>query len=203
MAQHLMAGRAQRLEARQEQLRALLGLDDRQSGKVQALLNECFPAIHDPAAFALLTEEERQEVGIPAEQVFAGHLGVESEKQFAEALAGFLSPEQTERFQQAAAESRTNAVEAAVYRELAALQTQMPLTPEQKDASFAALSHLAQREHDGLEPNAGIFAARRQQRLEAMRAILSAEQLTAYEKSISGTSFSATVQLLTNRMPPA
>lgn len=181
-----------RRDARLDRLTESLGLDDRQRQAADRLLQECFPIVHDPAAFAILNESEREVVGLSGEGVFAGHLKAQDEKRFAEALGRLLTPKQAGIFQQASMEARTNAIEAAVYRELATLQMQMDLTAEQKDAAFTALGRIAQLEHDGSEPETEIFAHRRQQRIDAMSTIFSDDQMAAYEQSISGTVFSAT-----------
>jgi hypothetical protein len=189
VVESLKADCQSRLDARLSELTTLLNLDEEQAAKAGEFLTECFPPVYEPGIYALLDEEERLATGIPAEAVFGGHFRARGEKLLAKLLADILSPGQTEQFHATATAARTNAIESSIYRELSGMQSQFTLTPEQKDATFHVLTQIAEKEYDAQEPDVGIFAHRREQRLAAMRPILSQEQLIAYEKTIGGSSY--------------
>jgi hypothetical protein len=76
-------------------------------------------------------------------------------------------------------------VEIATNREMAQLQQQLTLTPEQKDQAFQALGDIARMEAEnprkGFDPTA--IEAAKQARMDALRPILTPEQMKAYESN--------------------
>ena len=99
-------------------------------------------------------------------------------------LIAKLSPEQKLAYDQWKLAEKANKVELATNRELSSLQSQMSLTAEQKDRAFAALSTLAQNEMD-VDPLAEPvkFMERRKGRIEALKPILTPEQMALYERN--------------------
>ena len=96
-----------------------------------------------------------------------------------------LSPEQQDEFAAFQQDQRENRVEIATNREMAQLQQQLTLTPEQKDQAFQALGDIARKEAEnsqkGFDPAA--MDAAKQARIDALRPILTPEQMKAYESN--------------------
>lgn len=100
-------------------------------------------------------------------------------------LQALLSPEQQGDFVAFQQEQHENRVEIATNREMTRLQQQLTLTPEQKDQAFQALGNIARAEADqpGNRFDPAAIEAAKQARLNALRPILTPEQLKAYEIS--------------------
>ena len=100
-------------------------------------------------------------------------------------IAALLSPDQQEDFTAFQQEQRENKVEIATNREMAQLQQQLTLTPEQKDQAFQALGDSARKEAEnpqkGFDPAA--IEAAKQARMDALRPILTPEQMKSYESN--------------------
>jgi len=97
-----------------------------------------------------------------------------------------LTPEQRQAYQQWKEEDRANKVEMRANQELAALQSQLTLSAEQKDKAFAAFSNLAAAEGEtdgGPLGDPANFMKRREQRIAAMKEILTPEQQAVYERN--------------------
>jgi hypothetical protein len=99
-------------------------------------------------------------------------------------LIAKLTPEQNLAYDQWKLAEKANQVELAANRELSSLQSQMSLTADQKDRAFAALSALAQNEVQ-VDPMAEPvkFMERRKDRIEALKPILTPEQMALYERN--------------------
>lgn len=125
-------------------------------------------------------------------------------------ISALLTPEQQQAYTTFRQEQRSNDVEVKANKELARLQSSLTLNPEQKDKAFAALTKLADEEFDNpVSPMAAMLqqqmkmmpdrdpelkqhaeeinaaadftAQRRQARVEAMREVLTPEQLALYQ----------------------
>ena len=86
---------------------------------------------------------------------------------------------------------KANAAEAAANRELSRLQSMTTLSPEQKDHAFAAFTEIASREsmvdltEPGVKPDVmkDALETRWADRLEALGAILTPEQMAIYQQA--------------------
>jgi hypothetical protein len=107
----------------------------------------------------------------------------ERQPQVAKAVTETLSPDQLSAWQAYQASEIENAQEAAAQRDLSTLQMMLSLTKEQKDQAFQVLSALGRKEAllpvEELMDEAAI-ANRYNERLEALRPILSEEQMDAF-----------------------
>jgi hypothetical protein len=115
---------------------------------------------------------------------------VEDKKRMEDAIRASLTAGQQEGYESFLAEEKANAQEAVAYRELSRLQTMTTLSPEQKDQAFAAFAEIASREsmEDLPEPgeDSGVMKdaleTRWADRLEALAAILTSEQMAIYQQ---------------------
>lgn len=100
-------------------------------------------------------------------------------------LNAFLSPEQQELFAAFQQEQLENQSEIATNREMAQLQQQLMLTPEQKDRAYQLLGEIARKEVGqpfDLADRQAVDAAR-QERVDALRKVLTDEQMEVYERN--------------------
>ncbi|MBP7950214.1 MAG: hypothetical protein KA004_11200 [Verrucomicrobiales bacterium] len=100
-----------------------------------------------------------------------------------------LTPEQRQAYEQWKEEERANRLEMRANQDLTALQSQFTLTAEQKDKAFAAFSKLAADEGETPAVPFGdpaAFTKRREQRIDAMKDILTPEQLAVYQRNAGG-----------------
>ncbi len=103
-------------------------------------------------------------------------------------LANLLDEDQKNAYEEYLVTQRTNRVEAMANKDLAALQSMFELTDDQKDLAFNTFADLARQ---NLEPNgaeAGILDAqqifkKREQKLTALKPILTSEQMEVYRNS--------------------
>ncbi len=103
-------------------------------------------------------------------------------------LANLLDEDQKNAYEEYLVTQRTNRVEAMANKDLATLQSMFELTDDQKDLAFNTFADLARQ---NLEPNgaeAGILDAqqifkKREQKLTALKPILTSEQMEVYRNS--------------------
>lgn len=165
--------RAHKLDERVAALRTRLGLTDDQAAKVRAML-EAGEDKGGPGS------------GMPidiAKLMNGGESKAERDALDAR-MAELLSPEQSQKYQEFQQEQRENRVEIATNNEINRLQQSLTLSREQKDQAYQALGEIAQSEDDqptskGIDP--ARMAARKQARMDALRPILTPEQMKAYE----------------------
>lgn len=169
--------KARKIEERVAALKSRLGLADEQAAKVKAVLEQSEKGGGDAAD--VLAREGNLDVA----KLLSGENKSEREASDAK-VAELLTPEQQAKFQTFQQEQKENRVEIATNREMARLQQSLTLTPEQKDQAYQALGGLAQHEDDqastsGFDPQA--MVAKQQARRDALRPILTPEQMKAYE----------------------
>jgi hypothetical protein len=185
MEEQRKEARARKIDERLAALKSRLKLTPDQETKVRALL-ESSP---DMGRGAGLLEGVKVAVNGNAGGVSlssaAASAGNATGGSFDEQLAALLSPDQQDEFVAFQQEQRENRVEIATNREMTQLQQQLTLTPEQKDQAYQALGDIARNEADqpanGFDPAA--MAAAKQARVDALRPILTPEQLKAYESN--------------------
>lgn len=115
----------------------------------------------------------------------------EDQKRMEDAILASLTADQQKEYESFRAEEKSNALEAVANRELSHLQSMTNLSPEQKDQAFAAFSEIASREFNlpVLEPGKDAEAikeavsARWAARQEALREILTPEQMAIYQQA--------------------
>lgn len=173
-----------KIDERVAALKTRLNLTPEQEAKVRALLDK--PAVTPvvsgdatPMFFA-----SNGEGGQVAGRVDMAMLSEIFAKNDADAqIAGLLDAEQKEQFEKFQEEKRRNEIEVAFNREFAQLQEQLTLTPEQKDRAYEALGGVMDQE--AARPDQPltqkVFDAAKQARIDALRPILTPEQLAAYE----------------------
>lgn len=175
--------RAHRIDERLAALRSRLNLTPDQEAKIRALL-ESSPDLAGGGilgGISLADGATTFSLGGPAEG--------ETQAAHDEKLAALLTAEQKEKFAAFQQEQRENRIEIDTNREMAQLQQQLTLTPEQKDQAYQTLSDLARREDSqsaGSPFDPETIEARTQARLDALRPILTPEQLKAYESAPIG-----------------
>ncbi len=189
MQERAAAKRTKRIDERLAALKASLKLTDDQAAKVREILEKMTPdqgalmgglmgggGGRPDAALAEVTKMMRKDwAGAP---------------ELAEGLSGVLSPDQQTAYETFRQEQRANQVELAANRELSRLQGMMTLNPEQKDQLFNVLSDQATRELDApvdltaMTPQG--LRKRQEERAEAMKEILTPEQLEVYQGSSVG-----------------
>ena len=172
-----------RVDERLAALKAKLGLSDEQVAQmrpqVEGMLKEANPALFGEDGAISISMDNMKE---KKQQAAA-------EKAKAEAdLMAQLSPQQLAAYDGWKQEEKANRVEVKAGQDLASLQSQLSLTAEQKDAAFAAFSKLAstQGEQTDILSNPQGFMETRKARLEAMRPILTPEQMAVYERGAGG-----------------
>ncbi|WP_386780342.1 hypothetical protein [Luteolibacter ambystomatis] len=177
--------RARKIDERLAALKSRLGLTDEQAAKVRALLEK---------------ESGNDDIGAvlsgDASAVNVTSLLGEGDKASQSAtdakIAEVLTPEQQAKFKAFQQERKENRIEIATNREMTRLQQGLTLTPEQKDRAYQALGDLAQREEEqpasnGFDPQA--MVDKQQARRDALRPILTPEQMKAYESMPMTSSF--------------
>ena len=115
----------------------------------------------------------------------------EDVKRMDDAISASLTAGQQEEYESFRADEKANALEAVANRELSNLQSMTTLSPEQKDQAFAAFSEIASRESmlpvlDPAKEAEAIqeaVAARWADRQDALRAILTPEQMALYQQA--------------------
>ncbi|MES2470035.1 MAG: sigma-70 family RNA polymerase sigma factor [Verrucomicrobiota bacterium] len=115
----------------------------------------------------------------------------EDVKRMDDAISASLTAGQQEEYESFLAEEKANALEAVANRELSNLQSMTTLSPEQKDQAFAAFSEIASRESmlpvlDPAKEADAIqeaVAARWADRQDALKAILTPEQMALYQQA--------------------
>ena len=191
MEEQRKEARIRRIDERLAALKTRLNLTPDQEAKLRALL-ENSPEMGLGGLPFMTTNVSRDGKG-GAVSIGAG-VATSSDNangaNFEEQLAALLSPEQRDEFTTFQQEQRENRVEIATNREMAQLQQQLTLTPEQKDQAFQALGDIARKEAEnpqrGFDPAA--MEAAKQARTDALRPILTPEQMKAYESN-PATSF--------------
>lgn len=156
-------GRTRRIDERLAALKVRLKLTPEQLPKLRALLGQINPT-HGDAAKVL---------GTPSPQA----------RELNDQLKAILSPEQQELFAAFQQEQLENQAEIATNREMAQLQQQLMLTPEQKDRAYQSLGEISRKEVGqpfDLADRQAVEAAR-QERVDALRGVLTDEQMKVYE----------------------
>jgi len=185
MEEQRKEARSRKIDERLAALKLRLNLTPEQEAKVRALLEESSEmGLAGMPFFASKVSGDGKGGAISISGAVAG-VGSEEGGSFDDKLAALLSPEQKDSFAAFQQEQRENKVEIATNREMGQLQQQLTLTPEQKDQAFQALGDIARREAEnpqrGFDPEA--MEAARQSRLDALRPILTPEQMKAYESN--------------------
>jgi hypothetical protein len=185
MEEQRKEARTRRIDERLAALKSRLNLTPDQEAKVRALL-ENSPEM-GLGGLPLMATKVSRDGKAGAVSIGAGHANGDNTNgaNFEQQLAGLLSPEQQDEFTAFQQEQRENQVEIATNREMAQLQQQLTLTPEQKDQAFQALGDIARKEAEnpqrGFDPAA--IEAAKQARTDALRPILTPEQIKAYESN--------------------
>ena len=164
-------------------LKKQLGLTDEQAEELRPLISRMLPTGRGLEISELMSGDGK--MGFSAEKMKERSAKIAEDKKAAEnELIAKLSPEQKLAYDQWKLAEKANKVELATNRELSSLQSQMSLTPEQKDRAFAALSTLAQNEIE-VDPltEPVKFMDRRKGRIEALKPILTPEQMALYERN--------------------
>ncbi|MCW1926372.1 hypothetical protein OKA05_27725 [Luteolibacter arcticus] len=185
MEEQQKEARARKIDERLAALKSRLKLTPDQETKVRALL-EASPdmgrgaGLMDAVSFAVNGSSGTVSAAgaTSAASATAGN--------FNEQLQALLSPDQQEEFGAFQQEQKENRVEIATNREMTHLQQQLTLTPEQKDQAFQALGNVARNEAEessGNRLDLETIKAAKQARVEAMRPILTPEQLKVYESN--------------------
>jgi len=177
--------RARKIDERLAALKSRLGLTDEQAAKVKAILQKADEDGGD--ATDLLSGGK----AIDVNKLLNGESKGDREALDAK-LAEVLTPEQQDKFQAFQQDQKENRIEIATNREMTRLQQSLTLTPDQKDRAYQALGELAQREENqpatsGIDPQA--MMAKQQARRDALRPILTPEQMKAYESTPMQSSF--------------
>ena len=178
--------RARKIDERLAALKSRLNLTSEQEAKVRALLeNSPEMGLGGLPFFASNVSPDGKGGAISIGGAVAVGDKNSSGGNFDEQLAALLSPEQQDEFAAFQQDQRENRVEIATNREMAQLQQQLTLTPEQKDQAFQALGDIARKEAEnsqkGFDPAA--MDAAKQARIDALRPILTPEQMKAYESN--------------------
>jgi len=103
-------------------------------------------------------------------------------------LANLLDKDQKNAYEEYLVSQRTNRVEAMANKDLAALQSMFELTDDQKDLAFNTFADLARQNLKPNEEKPGILNARhifkkREQKVTALKSILTSEQMEVYRNS--------------------
>jgi hypothetical protein len=185
MEEQRKEARARRIDERLAALKSRLNLTSEQEEKVRALLENSSEMGLGGLPLGLTSLSRNGKSGaVSIEGEIAGG-GEANGANFDAQLAALLSPEQQDELAVFQQEQRENRVEIATNREMAQLQQQLTLTPEQKDRAFQALGDIARNEAEsppeGFDPAA--MEAAKQARIKALRPILTQEQMNAYESN--------------------
>lgn len=177
MAKQMTEARERQASERLAVLKSRLNLTPEQEAKVKALLDQASTKPPKSGAVSFVGP------GGPAMFASGGH-GLDGE--LGEQITDLLSPEQQDEFTAFQNEQLENRMEIAASRELTRLQEQLTLTPEQKDLASAALGNVVRDEQTNPVDNPFSPEAlqdAQQKRLDALRPILTPEQLDIYAAS--------------------
>ena len=181
---------ALRVEERLASLKTKLGLSDEQLAKVRPLVNRMLQA----ASPALIGEDGV--ISLNTDNTQEDQQKAAAEKAQAEQeLMETLDPQQLAAYEDLKRDEKANRAEAKANQELASLQSQLSLSPEQKDAAFAAFTKLAseQGEETNILSDPEAYLENRKAKVEAMRPILTPEQMAVYERSAGSNVMSFSV----------
>lgn len=167
MVQQIGKSRTRKIDERLAVLKKRLKLTPEQEAKVRELMEKANPA---PA----MTADGRS-------FSFGGPRMSPGDEQAK--ISELLNPEQKDEYQEFQKEQRENRMEIAYNREMARLQEQLTLTPEQKDKVYQALGDVLRNEASQPDQPMSLDAAKaaKQARNEALRPILTPEQMESYE----------------------
>ncbi|MEZ5304853.1 MAG: hypothetical protein R3F11_30020 [Verrucomicrobiales bacterium] len=177
-----------RVKARLATLTDRLGLSDEQAAKVRDILTAQYGGSGGSGdlAFDILGAVGDGDAGAIAGAVLGGG-GSKADRNAAAdaALAELLDPAQQEKYAAFQAEERANQIEARANEELARLQRQFTLSPDQKDRAFEIFANQATEDldHPVSLADGDAYAARQQERHNALGEVLSEEQLASYRST--------------------
>ena len=167
--------RAAWIKAETETFRRRLGLSEEQT-----------------ADLARLFEEHELSSNDAFERLFGK--GSQTNESFQADLAGILTEEQQVLYEQFQQEQLANRIESEAYQRLGKLQSEVTLTNEQKDAAFEALHQVVANNLDAPsvleDPTATID--KHKETIDALRPILTPEQLDLYKQGGVSTASDAT-----------
>lgn len=181
MKRQMEESRTRKIDERVAVLKNRLKLTPDQEAKVRALFEE--PSKSGASGTVSVNGMDLGPIVTSSRQ----GLGKEDE----EKIAALLTADQQNEFTAFQDEQKENRLEIAKNGEMSQLQRQLTLTPEQKDRAFDALGDVLAKE---AEQGGDRFSregqdAAKQARLDALRPILTPEQMAIYESSRPGPSF--------------
>jgi hypothetical protein len=186
-------------------LKTRLGLTDAQAADLKKVLME---NMKDPSDMLLAGMEQEGKDQNPKNELdlLLSMMKGGNDKELDAKVVALLSPEQQQAYAAFQAEQKANKVEIKANKELARLQNSMSLSPEQKDKAFGVFSQLATAEienpvspfatiammdpgnrmkgqpgYEQIQAEADRYKASQQNRLAAMKELLSPEQFQIYE----------------------
>lgn len=206
MKQRMADKQKLKLDEKVAALRTRLKLTDSQAAAIRELL-EKNPDDAQSLIAKAMSGEKVDEKSAMLDILKPGKKNAELANQ----IAALLTPEQRQDYIAFRQEQRSNDVEVKANKELARLQSSLTLSPDQKDKAFATLTKIADEEYDNPVNNMAALmqqgmkmqgnkkdpdmeahmeeikaatdyaAERRKMRVEAMREVLTPEQLAIYE----------------------
>ena len=197
--------KAMKVAERLSALKSRLGLTDAQAENLKKILME---NMKDPSDMILAGMNQEGKEHTPQDEVnmLLTMMKGGNDKELDAMVVAQLTPEQQQAYAVFQAEQKANKVEIKANKELARLQNSMSLSPEQKDKAFNVFSELASAELENpvspfaslammngapsmkdqpgfeqIKAEADRFKASQQNRLAAMKEVLSPEQFQIYE----------------------
>lgn len=178
MQQQMKEKKARSVEERLAALKARLNLTPDQEAKVKELLEKS--SVGEDGMTRILSAGGKG-------GALNLNMGNDNPKAVDEQIAALLNTQQKEAYNVFQQEQAENRAEISANREMAQLQQQLTLSPEQKDRAFQVLGNLARNEdtQGGNVFDPEKMQAKRKARLEALRPILTSEQMKVYENNPS------------------
>lgn len=175
--------RIKKLDERVAALKARLNLTDDQAAKLRPLLEGSVDGGGPKIDFT----------SNGVNLAFGAPEGPKERKAMDDKITALLSEDQQKAYDGFKQEQRENRIELATNSDLMQLQRELTLTPDQKDRAFQALRDVAQKEDDqGIGGNLfdpQLMMEKMEARRNALRPILTPEQMNAYEQSPRGVVF--------------
>lgn len=197
--------KAMKVAERLSALKSRLGLTDAQAENLKKVLME---NMKDPSDMLLAGMQQEGKDQSPKNELdlLLSMMKGGNDKELDAQVVALLTPEQQQAYAAFQAEQKANKVEIKANKELARLQNSMSLSPEQKDKAFGVFSQLATAEIENpvspfatiammdpgnrmkgqpgfeqIQAEADRYKAAQQNRLAAMKEVLSPEQYQIYE----------------------